>query len=66
MDKVDPQSLDISLEMGEGINQSLLGPPVEGGTPVLHQFLDVIQVAPVIPSGAGNLVRPPCTVQPFP
>ena len=58
VDEVDPHSVDIGLEMAEGIDQPLLGPPVEPCAPVFHQFLDVVQVAPIVSPGAGDFIWP--------
>ena len=62
MDKVDPYSIYIGLEMGKGINEYLLGSPIKLSAPVIDQFPDVVQIAPVIAAVARNLVRLPSTV----
>ena len=42
VDEMDTQAIDIGLEMWEGVDQFLLGAPIELGAPVLHQLFDVI------------------------
>ena len=59
MDEVDTQAVDVRLEMAKRVDQFLLGAPIELGTPVLNQLFDVVEIAAVVPSRAGNLIRPP-------
>ena len=50
VDKMNSKPVNVSLEMGERIDELFLGAPIELGFPVIHQLLDVIKVAAVIPS----------------
>ena len=64
VDEVDVQSVYFALEMGEGVDQLLLGVPIELSPPVLYQLFDVIKVAAVIPAGTRKFVGPPSALQP--
>jgi hypothetical protein len=58
VDEMDAQAVDIGFETGEGIDQILLATPIELGSPVLHQFFDVAQIAAVVQVSARQLFWP--------
>ena len=42
-----------------------MGTPIEPGPPILNQFFQVVQVAAIVPAGAGDLIGPPGVGKPL-
>ncbi len=62
--KVGVLPVDGGRELRELVQLCLVLSPVVGRTPVLDQFLQVVQRDTAVPACAGNLAGPPDTAQP--
>src|ERR1700733_12224345 len=51
-------AVNLSEEVRELVHPRLGGAPVEAGTPVLGQLLDVVQRSAAAPADAGHLIGP--------
>jgi hypothetical protein len=58
MHEVYVESVDLSAELGQCVDESLLLSPIKLSEPVLYEFFEIRKLGAVVPPGPVNLIRP--------